>query len=171
MLDGGNFHSKAAKEIEEEVGIKIKESDLFNMSEAATDNIPMYPWKSLEQAPKAATDSKVPISEKIENSMYPSPGGCDEFVPLMLCQRRFTVEKINELQGKATGLRSEGEMITLKLVLLKNLWREGARDAKALAALALYRALEDEGKLPKMPEKPGDSQKLEDLKVPEVSDA
>jgi hypothetical protein len=41
---------------------------------------------------------------------------------------------LDEWTGKLTGLRDEGEKITLKLVRLEDLWWEGARDAKALRA-------------------------------------
>ncbi len=50
-----------------------------------------------------------------------------------------------------TGLREEGEKITLKLVKLEDLWRVGARDAKALAALSLYENLKREGMVGGMP--------------------
>ena len=63
---------------------------------------------------------------------------------------------MNDLKGKATGLRNEGEMITLKLVPLENAWKEGARDGKTLAALALYTNLQAAGKLPDMPSEPED---------------
>ena len=147
MLDGetGNFGGKAATEIKEEVGIQIKSDDLFNMSEAATSNVPTY---SYTKDPAA-----LPL-EKIQNSMYPSAGGCDEFLPLMLCQKRLTHQMMEELNGKATGLRDEGENITLRVIPLANLWREGGRDAKALAALGLYEGLKREGRLPPMPNQP-----------------
>ena len=147
MLDDetGNFAGKAAAEIKEEVGIEIKSGDLFNMSEAATSGIHTYPWTS---------DSTRLPSEVIQNSMYPSAGGCDEFIPLMLCQKRLTHEMMEELNGKATGLRDEGENITLRIVPLKDLWKEGGRDGKALAALAYYEGLTREGRLPPMPMEP-----------------
>lgn len=44
-------------------------------------------------------------------------------------------------------MRDEGEKITLKLVRLDDLWKEGARDSKALAAWALFEGLTREGKL------------------------
>lgn len=44
-----------------------------------------------------------------------------------------------------TGLRDHGEKITLMLCPLKDLWRTGARDAKALGALALYSGLKSDG--------------------------
>ncbi|KAK6593412.1 nudix family [Botrytis cinerea] len=48
---------------------------------------------------------------------------------------------------KLTGLRDQGEKITLKLVKLEDLWKEGGRDSKALTAWALYDGLKRTGKL------------------------
>lgn len=45
--------------------------------------------------------------------------------------------------------RSQGEMITLRLCEYEDLWREGARDAKILAAWALYEGLNRGGLLQK----------------------
>ena len=47
--------------------------------------------------------------------------------------------------GIGTGLRDHGEKITLMLCPLENLWRAGARDAKALGAFALYSGLKSDG--------------------------
>lgn len=44
-----------------------------------------------------------------------------------------------------TGLRDHGEKITLMLCPLEDLWRTGARDAKALGAFALYSGLNSDG--------------------------
>jgi ADP-sugar diphosphatase len=96
-------------------------------------------------------------TETVEDAMYPSAGACDEFIPLLLCQKRLTRAHMDDLKGKATGLRNEGEMITLKLIPLEDAWKEGARDAKTLAALALYTNLQAAGKLPDMPSEPEDS--------------
>jgi hypothetical protein len=54
---------------------------------------------------------------------------------------------IEELQGKLTGLRDHGEKITLKVVPLEDLWKEGLRDGKTLAAWALYKGLKEAGKI------------------------
>lgn len=43
--------------------------------------------------------------------MFPSAGGCDEFIRLYTCRRVVEAEVINELQGRLTGLRSEGERL------------------------------------------------------------
>jgi ADP-sugar diphosphatase len=57
------------------------------------------------------------------------------------------VEEIDGMKGKLTGLRKEGEKITLMICPLSQLWRVGARDAKTLAAVALYEGLKREGKV------------------------
>ena len=56
-------------------------------------------------------------------------------------------KEIEELQGKLTGLREHGEKITLKVVPLADLWKEGLRDGKTLAAWALYQGLKQHGLL------------------------
>ena len=75
---------------------------------------------------------------------------------LLLSENELTILPINsgiprwelsQFHRKLTGRREEGEKITLKVVRLEDLWREGARDAKALAAFALYRGLKDAGKI------------------------
>ncbi|KAH7067779.1 hypothetical protein FB567DRAFT_457953 [Paraphoma chrysanthemicola] len=140
MLDDGTFKGTAAKEIAEEAKLTVTEADLINMSEIAL----------ADQAAASFGDSE---AETVESAMYPSVGACDEFIPIMLCQKRLTRRHMEWLKGKATGLREEGENITLKLVPLEQVWRQAGRDAKALAAIALYDGLKREGKIPDMPEK------------------
>jgi ADP-sugar diphosphatase len=127
MVDDGTFSGAAAQEIKEELGLEIPESELTNLTELA-----------------------IPKSEKeghLTRAIFPSAGGCDEYVPLFLHVRRVPREQLKEWTGKLTGLRDEGEKITLKLCKLEDLWREGSRDAKALGAWALYDGLRREGKL------------------------
>lgn len=143
MLDGGSLKGAAAAEIEEEARLKVNESDLINLSELALQDIPATPWTE--------GNSTALGSESVENSMYPSVGACDEFIPIFLAQKRLTRRHMDWLKGKATGLRDEGENITLKLVPLNKAWREGGRDAKALAAIALYDNLKKEGQIPEVP--------------------
>jgi ADP-sugar diphosphatase len=126
MVDDGTFIGSAAKEIEEELGLKIREDDLVNLTELA------IPEKEDEICPRA---------------VFPSAGGCDEFIPIFLHEKRIPRHQLMEWTGKLTGLREEGEKITLKLVKLEDLWLEGARDAKSLAAWALYDGLKRSGKL------------------------
>lgn len=85
--------------------------------------------------------------ESLQQGVYPSPGGCDEFVPIFLWQKRVPREQMREWQGKLTGLRDHGEKITLVLCPLENVWRRGGRDAKVLAGWALYTNLRKEGEL------------------------
>ena len=109
--------------------MQVPANELINMTELALSN--------------ATSDEK----ERLQYAVYPSPGGCDEFVPVFLWQKRIRREKMREWQGKLTGLRDHGEKITLTLCPLERLWWQGGRDAKALVAWALYRGLKEEGKL------------------------
>lgn len=128
MVDEGTFAGSAAAEIKEELGMEIKEDELINLTELAI--------------PETSGDG-----EDMPKAMFPSAGGCDEYIPLFLCEKRIQREQLKEWTGKLTGLRDEGEKITLKLVRLQDLWWEGARDAKALSALSLFEGLKRDGKL------------------------
>ncbi|OJJ02203.1 hypothetical protein ASPVEDRAFT_132682 [Aspergillus versicolor CBS 583.65] len=128
--DSGTFAGKAAEEIQEETGLTIPQSDLVDMTSTALQSI-----------------DKPAEGETLQDAVYPSAGGSDEFIPLFLCERRFPRKEIEALQGKLTGLRQHSEKITLKLVPLKDLWKEGVRDGKTLAAWALYMGLKRENRL------------------------
>ncbi|KAJ5495163.1 hypothetical protein N7539_000279 [Penicillium diatomitis] len=128
--DSGTFAGGAAKEIEEETGLKVKQDELVDMTALAAEI--------------SATSSG---DEPLQKAMYPSAGGSDEFIPIFLCEKRMPREEIEKLQGKLTGLREHGEKITLKVVPLEDLWKEGLRDSKTLAAWALYRGLKDAGRI------------------------
>lgn len=78
---------------------------------------------------------------------------------LYLYQKRLSRSHMEWLKDRATGLEHEGERIRLKLVPLDTLWREAARDGKALAALALYDQLKREGRIPDMPDEPAEEPK------------
>lgn len=129
--DSGTFAGGAAKEIQEETGLSIPESELINMTELALSTPSLQAEKN----------------EKLQQGVYPSPGGCDEFIPLFLWQKRVPRHTLKEWQGKLTGLREHGEKITLMLCRLDEVWRVGGRDAKALAGLALYEGLKREGRI------------------------
>ncbi|KAI7905593.1 uncharacterized protein BX663DRAFT_402312, partial [Cokeromyces recurvatus] len=112
MLDGsGHFAGTAAKEIEEETGLTVKEDELIDMTDLAYGD----KWKGV----------------------YTSPGGSDEFIRLFVCVKHMDKESIKQLEGKLTGLRSQGESITLKLVNLEDAWSLSP-DVKLLSSLALY---------------------------------
>lgn len=70
MLDESrNFGGKAAEEIQEETGFKLPESELINLTELALN------------------ESKTEGGETLQNAMYPSPGGSDEFIPIFLWEK------------------------------------------------------------------------------------
>ncbi|ORZ23424.1 hypothetical protein BCR42DRAFT_458759 [Absidia repens] len=121
MLDSsGDFAGTASKEIHEETGLTIHESELIDLTELAYGD----QWRGV----------------------YPSAGGSDEFLRLFLCRKKMKQQDINNLEGKLTGLRQDGENITLKLVSFKDAWKHSP-DAKLLCSLALYDALMKSNKL------------------------
>ncbi|KAF2072276.1 hypothetical protein CYY_006408 [Polysphondylium violaceum] len=121
MLDGsGHFVGVAAKELKEETGLEVTEDKLIDLSGLAYgDGV---------------------------DGIYPSPGGCDEFIRLFLFRETLEQAKIEELQNRLTGCLSENESITLDVVPLENLWRK-SHDGKTLSALYLYEKLLSEKKL------------------------
>jgi ADP-sugar diphosphatase len=127
--DSGTFAGGAAKEIAEETGLEIPAEDLTNLTELALSG--------------QASDDE----EHLQQGVYPSPGGSDEFVPIFLWQNRVPREQLKEWEGKLTGLRDHGEKITLMLCPLEKVWRVGGRDGKVLAGWALYEGLRREGKI------------------------
>jgi len=126
--DEGAFAGAAAKEIQEELGLEIPAAELTDLS-------------------KLALAPRDQAQEELASAVYPSPGACDEFIPIFMHERRVPREQLKEWTGKLTGLRDHGERITLKLVKMQDLWREGGRDGKTLAAVALWEGLRREGKL------------------------
>jgi ADP-sugar diphosphatase len=126
--DSGTFKGSAAKEIKEETGLEIPENDLLNLSQLAT--------------PEPASGEEI-----LQRGIYPSPGACDEFIPLFLARKKLPRTEIESMKGRLTGLREHGEKITLKICRIDELWKIGARDGKTLAAVALYDGLKREGKI------------------------
>ncbi|ROV88086.1 hypothetical protein VSDG_09392 [Cytospora chrysosperma] len=126
LNDEHDFVLAAAREIEEDTGFDIPSSELVDMTELALRN------------------SELPESN-MKSAMYLSPGGCDEYVALVLWEKKVDRFEIEELKCRMTGQRKEGGIMTLRLVDYEVLWREGARDAKTLAAWALYEGLSKAG--------------------------
>lgn len=126
MLEKGkSFAGNAANEILEETGFELPERELIDLTELA-----------LQQAE---------AQETLQQAMYSSPGGSDEYIPIFLWEKELDRQEIEDLRGKLTGVRKQGEMITLRVVRYEELWRGGARDAKTLAAWALYEGLNRAG--------------------------
>ena len=122
MLDGdGAFGGVAAKEMKEETGIEILEKDLVDMTDLAYG--PRF------------------------KGMIPSAGGCDEFLRLFVYKREVAKNELDALIGKTgLGVREEGEVITLDVKPLSELWK-CTSDGKTLASLCLYDKLVSEGKI------------------------
>lgn len=137
MVDGsGNFKGVAAQEIQEELGITIAENNLKCLSELA-----------IEESLDASQKYSVSQGEDLAAAMFPSAGGCDEHITIYSYERRIPRSELQSWSGRLTGLRDHGEKISLKIVPMKDAWRAGARDAKALGALALWYGLRGEGKV------------------------
>lgn len=94
--DTGSFAGTAAREIKEELDMELHPSDLTCLSDFA-------------QAVKGDEQEGLPFA------MYPSAGGCDEYIPIYMHERRVPRAQLKEWTGKLTGL-GHGERITLKLV-------------------------------------------------------
>jgi ADP-sugar diphosphatase len=94
--DSGDFAGVAAKELKEETGITVSTKDLVDLTEMAFGNT--------------------------YQGVFPSAGGCDEFLRLFLFRTKMPKEEINKLQGKCTGVLEEGEQIKLKIISINELW-------------------------------------------------
>ncbi|KAM9883286.1 NUDIX domain-containing protein [Verticillium dahliae] len=139
--DEGSFAGVAAKEIREELGMDIRADQLTCLSALAAA------LEAEAQGPKQAPHHGGERGENLPCAMYPSAGACDEHITIYSHERRVPRAQLETWSGRLTGLRDEGERITLMLVPFAQLWRAGARDAKCLAALALYEGLKREGRL------------------------
>lgn len=131
--DSGSFAGAAAKEIEEETGLSIKESELVDLTALTTG--------------LSSEDGGRGTEQHLQKGVYPSPGGSDEFIPIMMARKKMEGKDIEALRGKLTGLRDHGEKITLKIVKLADVWKVGVRDGKTLAAVSILEGLRREGKL------------------------
>lgn len=121
MMDEQNdFFGVVLKEVKEETGFELKKDDVFCLTDW------MYKGKI--------------------GGMYPSSGGCNEFIKLYVWEKKFSNAKIEETRSKidqiAFGEKKEGEFITLKLIKLDDIYKE-APDAKALCSMALYTKLNE----------------------------
>lgn len=119
--DKGDFVETAVREVEEEVGIRLNREDMVDLT--------------------AFLDPSTGCR------FSPSPGGCDEEISLFLYRGQVDKEVIVQLQGKETGLREHGELITVHVVAYENLWHVTA-DGKTLVAIALYEMAKKRGLLP-----------------------
>lgn len=127
MVDAsGKFVGQAAVEIEQETGYKITETDLTDLSTS---------WCGSPSDPHDGAGADDPVSYAL------SPGGCDECMQFFLHRRDVTPDELTALEGKATGVIEEGEVIKLKVTLLDRHARR-IPDGKTQIALGLYRELQ-----------------------------
>lgn len=113
-FDGDHFKGVASNELKEEVGLSIEEKDLVDLTKTAyKDNF---------------------------KGMYPSPGACDEFIKLYLYEKEISEEELKQYEGKATGVSTSGEYITLQVCKLDDVWRI-TPDSKTLCSIFLYNQL------------------------------
>ncbi len=144
------------QELREETGIVIKDSELQDLTGLAW-NLPSFkPGGGGAASPAASSASSSSSSASAASStaaaaaageevnkdkgMYPSVGGCDEFIRLMYYSKEVTREYLEDLKGKATGNIEEGEVITLDLLPYDDLWRRTS-DSKSLSSILLYEKL------------------------------
>lgn len=139
MLDGSsNFAGTAAREIEEELGLVIPQDELTCLTDRAAE---VRRTRGGGRGGGAGGSDKSAQQESLPYAMFPSAGGCDEYIKIFAHERRVPRDTLRAWEGKYGGLRDQGEMITLKIVPLEDLWLEGGMDAKALAAVTLYKQL------------------------------
>jgi ADP-sugar diphosphatase len=119
------------------IGLTIPAEQLINLTELALQ----------ASTGSSQLENSVIEDEELPVAIFPSPGGCDEHISIFLHEKRVPRETLKEWTGKLTGLREDGEKITLKLIRLEDLWKEGGRDGKAAAAWGLYVGLKGEGKI------------------------
>ena len=114
MLDSENdgIVGIAAKEMEEECGFKLRPSEFIDLTELGCRD--------------AFEAGNIPCA-----GIAPSPGGCDEFIRYMYVERLLSGSDIEKMKGRLSGLREEGEYITLRIVPLRDLWKVSA-DNKAM---------------------------------------
>ncbi|KAI0893992.1 hypothetical protein F4806DRAFT_498292 [Annulohypoxylon nitens] len=82
--------------------------------------------------------------EKLPPGVYLSPNETNERISIYMLERRVPRETLEEWINFWTAPPEE---TPLRIVKMKDLWREGAHDAKCLAAAALWEGLRREGKL------------------------
>ncbi len=154
------------QELKEETGIVIKDEELVDMTEvvygahapatssaAATTGTGAAATATAPGSAAPASDSAAQTDSASETAalrgmrgMYPSVGGCDEFLRLLYWSKEVDRAELASLQGRATGNIEEGEVITLELVRYEDAWRI-APDSKTLCSMFLYERLLAEGKL------------------------
>lgn len=132
--DPENVARSAARRISQEVGFPIEARDLKNMTELVTKGRK--------------------LSDSLRDAMYPSPGGCDEYINIFLWEKEWPRLQLENLRNRLQGDRAKKEKITVRLMNYDELLEVGARDGKTLAAWSLYEYLKRTGRLDESSQQP-----------------
>ncbi|KAI4611185.1 uncharacterized protein J4E88_008914 [Alternaria novae-zelandiae] len=120
MLDNksGTVVGKAMEQIRAETGLNVRAEELIDLTAMALD--------------------KAETNEQLKNGVYMSPGNLDEYMPMLLWEKYLDRKELESFRSKLGGEGVRDKLITLRIRNFEVLWKEGARDAKTLAAWALY---------------------------------
>lgn len=146
--DSGSFVGVAAKELKEETGITISEDELTDLTALAYGLPHMAPGSPSGSASSGPLPPVAAAAGGPLHGMYPSVGGCDEFLRLLYFRREVDAGTLAGLRGKLTGNIDEHEHIVLELVRYEDMWR-ATPDGKTLASLLLLERLQAEGTVPR----------------------
>lgn len=110
-LDGDTYRATAVREIQEELGIVVRDDELVDLTEM--------------------------LGGHDASELFASPGLGDERVRIFLFERHVSQQELDDLNGRHAGLVEEGESIVLRVLPLHEVARR-SRDMKTFAALYLF---------------------------------
>ena len=113
MIDASSIISAAITEMNQETGIIVERGELINMPE---------------------------VLGLSHNSLYMSPGGCDEAISFFLYEAQATKQQLSEINKRIKGEAGEGEEIKVVITDLDNMIKKSA-DAKSVIAHHYYELL------------------------------
>lgn len=130
MIDHeGQVTGTAIQELYEECGLRVASHELVDLTQLA-----------FQSTMEEEDDDDLGIA--------PSPGGCDERVRYLYLEKSIANDReLQDLKGRLQGLRDHGELITLRVVPMKDVWKI-SQDAKAMISLFLLEKLRSEELLP-----------------------
>jgi ADP-sugar diphosphatase len=123
----GSFSIAAARDLKDKIGLELKAKDLIDMTDVALRG---------HQS-----------DESLKNAMYPSPGGCDEFISIFLWEKEMDRMLIDSLRGQLSEENLETGKVRVRLFNYEKLLQVGARDGKTWAAWSLYEYLKRTGQI------------------------
>jgi ADP-sugar diphosphatase len=94
MVEGGTFKGTAATEMKQELDLEIPEEKLINLTKLA------IPEKKVEE-----------LGEITPRAIFPSAGGCNEYIQIVLHEIAVPRAQLKEWTGKLIGLRDERKKV------------------------------------------------------------